>query len=120
MSTKQHEDFVTHVAEDKVAFAMIQTQLNKLEKSVRKWGLLGGFLGGIAAAGIHMLGGCTPLLGRPTELDIATYTAQQQQCVADFNTRIEIDACRATYRQEWCSHFPDEVNCAHKDAGDSQ
>lgn len=46
--------------------------------------------------------GCA-LFGTATKQGVArtTYEAEQSDCVDQYNTRAEIDACRASVRQRW-------------------
>jgi hypothetical protein len=119
MSAASKEELAIHERKDELMHAAIHGRFDKLEKSVKKWGLFGGFIAGLASAGVHLVG-CAGILGpggtRPSESDLAVYAGEQEVCVTDYTTRETIDACRTLSRARWCAKWPSEVNCG-KDAG---
>jgi hypothetical protein len=91
------------------AFKKRKEDMKLLRKTARKWGFVGGLLGGLAGAGVHLLGGCGA--GTPQPADLAAYERAQMACVDDNDARATIDDCRAATRAKWCARFPSEVNC---------
>jgi hypothetical protein len=109
-------ELAKHDAKDAVNFKAVHDKLDDLKKAVKQWGMIGGFVGGALAMGIHLLGGCNVVQGRPTMVQVGTYGEELQQCIADNDARAATDECRAEKRAAWCARFPNEENCP-KDAG---
>lgn len=101
-----------HEIRDEESFKMLKEKMNSLQASVRRWGIVGGFVGGLAGAGMHMLGGCASSLpGKPSNLDLAVYSSDMARCIEQFTIKSDIDQCRESRKSEFCSHFPTLATC---------
>jgi hypothetical protein len=106
-----------HIASDEKTHAELKGKFEVLFKVIRKWALVGGIMGGILGHAIHALEGCAAM-PLPSPAAVTAYQNEQVECVAQNNTRNDIDACRAASRNHWCSMYPSSANCPwNRDGG---
>jgi hypothetical protein len=122
----KHEDLIVaikeHSVQDEVRFTHLTKTLETAMKSIRKWGLIGGFLGGLAASGAHLLeglAGCSAVIPKlPTSTDVEKVSQDTEKCVNDWMalhdasspTALVLAECRLAANDIYCAQFPN--SCA--------
>lgn len=112
------ERLAAHEASDKVMFETTHAKLDEIGKHVKRYGLIGGFVAGAIAGGIHFLealSGCGATLPKPTVYD-AVFASDQANCFVLFDTTKDITSCLEYRAGVYCAKFPLSAVCA-RDAG---